>query len=119
MALLHYAESKNLALLKEVAMDYMMENRDEVIEKLSFADLPGTLVKDVLVATARGERKNGAAKVLHVDSQYNALRISAHEKGLNIDGSREMLIAALKSAHDLESEVDSEMYSDEEEPVEE
>ena len=124
MALLHYAESKNLALLKEVAMDYMMENRDEVIEKLSFADLPGTLVKDVLVATARGERKNGAAKVLHVDSQYNALRISelrklAHEKGLNIDGSREMLIAALKSAHDLESEVDSEMDSDEEEPVEE
>ena len=124
MALLLYAESKNLALLKEVAMDYMMENRDEVIEKLSFADVPGTLVKDVLVATARGERKNGAAKVLHVDSQYNALRISelrklAHEKGLNIDGSREMLIAALKSAHDLESEVDSEMDSDEEEPVEE
>jgi hypothetical protein len=124
MALLLYAESKSLALLKEVVMDYMMENRDEVIEKLSFADVPGTLVKDVLVATARGERKNGAATVLHVDSQYNSLRIGelrklAHEKGLNIDGSREMLVAALKSAHDLESEVDSEMDSDEEEPVEE
>jgi hypothetical protein len=125
--LLLYADSKNLALLKEAAMDYMMENRDEVLEKLSFTDVPGTLMRDLLAATARGEVRNNGPNV-HVDNHYNALRISelrkmAHEKGLNVDGSREMLIAALKTVQDPESEVDSEVALDgsdesEEEPQE-
>jgi hypothetical protein len=128
MELLLYAESKNLALLKEAAMDYMMENRDEVLEKLSFTDMvPGTLVRDVLAATARGEARNNGTNV-NVDIQYNALRISelrnmAHENGLNVDGSREMLIAALKTVQDPELEVDLEVALDgsdesEEEPQE-
>ena len=52
--------------------------------------------------------------------QYNAMRISelrkrAHGKGLNVDGSREMLIAALNNAvvQELESKVDSEVASEE------
>jgi hypothetical protein len=99
-----YAESKNLALLKEVSMDYIVKNKSEVINKLSFNDVPGALVKDVLVATARGERNVGRADV-NVDNQYDSLRISelrkmAHEKGLNVDGSREMLIAALKAVQE-------------------
>jgi hypothetical protein len=128
MELLLYADSKNLALLKEAAMDYMMENRDEVLETISFADMiPGTLMRDLLAATARGEVRNNGTNV-HVDNHYNALRISelrkmAHEKGLNVDGSREMLIAALKTVHDLESEIDLEVALDgsdesEEEPQE-
>ena len=104
MELLLYAESKNLALLKEAAMDYIVENKTEVIAKLSFANAPGTLITDVLAAMSRGERVvAGGVDVIGGDSQYNALRISelrkrAHEKGLNVDGSREMLIAALKGA---------------------
>jgi hypothetical protein len=127
MELLLYADSKNLALLKEAAIGYMAENRDEVLEKLSFTDVPGALVRD-LWATARGEVRNNGTNV-HVDNQYNALRISelrkrAHEKGLNVDGSREMLIAALKTVQDHESEVDSEVALDgsdesDEEPQEE
>ena len=71
-------------------------------------------------------RNNGTN--VHVDNHYNALRISelrkrAHEKGLSVDGSREMLIAALKTVQDPESEVDSEVALDgsdesEEEPQE-
>ena len=127
MGLLLYADSKNLALLKEATMDYMMENRDEVLETISFADMiPGTLMRDLLAATARGEARNNGTNV-HVDNQYNALRISelrkmAHEKGLSVDGSREMLIAALKTVQDPESEVDSEVDGSEEsdeEPQEE
>jgi hypothetical protein len=62
------------------------------------------LVTDVLAAMSRGERVvAGGSDVVFGDSQYNALRISelrkrVHEKGLNVDGSREMLIAALKGA---------------------
>jgi hypothetical protein len=126
MELLLYADSKNLALLKEAAMGYMTENRDEVLEKLSFNDVPGALVRDLWAATARREAQNNGTNV-DVDNQYNALFISelrkrAHEKGLNVDGSREMLIAALKTVQDHESEVDSDVDgSDEsdEEPQEE
>ena len=34
-----YADSKNCALFLEKAMDYVVENRDEVVEKVSFDDL--------------------------------------------------------------------------------
>jgi hypothetical protein len=120
-----YAESKNLAFLKEATMDYILENKSEVIKILSFADnIPGALMRDLEVTTARGERNVGGADV-NVDDQYDSLRISelrkrAHEKGLNVDGSREMLIAALKTVQDLESEVGSDEGSEEsdEEPEE-
>jgi hypothetical protein len=100
-----YAESKNLALLKEVSMDYIVKNKSEVINKLSFNDVPGALVKDVLVATARGEKVVGGSGGDGDESRFNAMRISelrkmAHEKGINVDGSREMLIAALKSVQE-------------------
>jgi hypothetical protein len=122
MELLLYAESKNLALLKEAAMDFIVEKKSEVIKKMSFVDMvPGTLMRDLLVATARGERNVGGADV-NVESQYDSLRISelrkkSYEKGLNVDGSREMLIAALEAVQILESEVgleDGSSSSDEE-----
>ena len=121
-----YAESKNCALLKEAAMDFIVDNKSKVIKILSFADtVPGTLMRDLLVATARGER-NAVGADDNIDSQYNALCISelrkmAHDKGLNVDGSREMLIAALRTVHEPESEVESVEGSDEsdEEPQEE
>jgi hypothetical protein len=105
MELLLYAESKNLALLKETAMDYIVDNKTQVIEKLSFANAPGTLVTDVLAAMSRGERNVSGNDGGGGESQYSALRISelrkrVHEKGLNVDGSREMLIAALKSVQE-------------------
>jgi hypothetical protein len=101
-----YAESKNCALLKEASMDFIVENKAKVIEKLSFANMvPGTLMRDLLVATARGERVVDGSVRDGDESQYSTMRISelrkrAHEKGLNVDGSREMLIAALKSVQE-------------------
>ena len=106
MELLLYAESKNCALLKEASMDYIVENKAEVIERLSFANAPGALITDVLTAVSRGERVVGGSGGDGDDeSRFNAMRISelrkrAHKKGLNVDGSREMLIAALKSVQE-------------------
>jgi hypothetical protein len=98
-----YAESKNCALLKEAALDYMVENHADVIEKLTTNTLiPGSLIKDIMFATVfRGEKKDGTA--VGIESQLTSLRISelrkkAHEKGIDVDGSREMLIAALKES---------------------
>jgi hypothetical protein len=97
-----YAESKNCALLKEAALDYMVENHADVIEKLTTNTLiPGSLIKDMFPTVFRGEKKDGTA--VGIESQLTSLRISelrkkAHEKGIDVDGSREMLIAALKES---------------------
>jgi hypothetical protein len=106
-----YADSKNCALLKEAAMDFMVENRGEVMNKISFKDAPGALVTDVLAAMERGGRTAGTDGENKTD--FNAMRINelrwkAHENGLNVDGSREMLIAALKEIPEENEEEDSE-----------
>ena len=119
MEQLLYAESMNCALLKEAAMDYLIENSAAVIDKISFNDLhTPTLMRDVFAAVARGKKNVGVSggEDGDDDSRFNSMRISelrqeAHKKGLNVDGSREMLIAALKSAvqeAEVESEEDSE-----------
>jgi hypothetical protein len=97
-----YADSINCALLKETAMDYILKNKAEVLKKMvSFDDVPSTLMRDLLAAVARGEREEGGTDGNNAEVQFSTMRISelrrkAHEKGLEVDGSREMLIAALK-----------------------
>jgi hypothetical protein len=97
--LLLYAESKNCALLKEVATDFLVNKRDEITGKISFNDAPGNLMNDFFAAFAREPNRPGAAAI--GENEYNTMCISelrriAHERGLDVDGSREMLIAALK-----------------------
>ena len=100
--LLLYSDSKNCALLKEAAIDYMLENKSEVFKHVSFTDAPGSLVSDVLAAMARGEMTNDGTEVGNiVGNELMAMRIcdlrwKAHRRGLSADGSREMLIAALE-----------------------
>jgi predicted amino acid-binding ACT domain protein len=115
---LQYAESMNCALLKEAAMDFIVENSAEVIDKLSFNDVVSpTLFRDVLAAVSRREKKSGVSGGgdSNNNSRFSSMRISelrreSHEMGLNVDGSREMLIAALKAVQEVEveSEKDSE-----------
>jgi hypothetical protein len=115
---LRYADSMNCALLKEAAMDFIVENSAEVMDNISFNDLlTPTLLRDVFAAFSRGKKNlvsgggDGDNK-----SRFNSMRISelrreSHKKGLNVDGSREMLIAALKAVQ--EAEVESEKDSEE------
>ena len=98
--LLLYAESKNCALLKEVAMDFIVENRVDILKQGSFKDAPGSMISDVLAAVAR---RYNVGLVKDSEGDYSTLRISdlrqrAHKKGLDVDGSREMLIAALEES---------------------
>ena len=93
-----YADAKNLALLKEAVMDYIVANKVDVLEEVSFKSAPGTpiLMKDVLSAVAR---ESGAAN----GNRYSTMRISElrkelYNRGLDIDGSRETLIATLQEA---------------------
>jgi hypothetical protein len=86
--------------LKEAAMDFIVENKIKVIETMtSFDDVPSNLMRDLLTAVARGEREEGGVggenENLFTTMRINELRKKAHEKGLDVDGSREMLIATL------------------------
>ncbi|KAL7527599.1 hypothetical protein ACHAWF_002238 [Thalassiosira exigua] len=93
-----YADSKNCALLKEAVMDFIVENGDEVEEKVSFKDIPSGLFVDLLNAMNRGKKKdagndNGTElSKMRVDD----LRKKLSEKGLAVDGSREAMVASLK-----------------------
>jgi hypothetical protein len=92
-----YADSKNLAVLKEAVVDFLVDNGKEVSSKASFNDLPGHVVKDVLVATARKEDKKRDADDIDM-MRVSELRRKLHQKGLDVDGSREAMIDALKSS---------------------
>jgi len=96
-----YADSKNLALLKEATMDYIVANKGDIMGKVSFNDLPGSIANDLLAAVARGEEARGEVN----STDYNKMRVGKlrkmlDEKGLDVDGSREAMIALLKEKSD-------------------
>ena len=101
MELLHFADSKNCALLKEVVIDFVVKNKIEILEKRMLAGSPEGVGSDILAAIARQESKCG---VLGCDDNVysamsiNDLRRCAFGKGLDVDGSRDMLISALQGS---------------------
>mmetsp|Transcript_8094 Transcript_8094/g.12695 ORF Transcript_8094/g.12695 Transcript_8094/m.12695 type:complete len:408 (+) Transcript_8094:57-1280(+) len=96
-----YADAKNLAALKEAVMDFLAENGGEVLgNNISFDRFPPELVRDLLVAMTRSrdEGNSGNANDFTM-MRVSELRRKLHEKGLgmNIDGSRETMIEALRN----------------------
>ena len=92
-----FADSKNLALLKEAVMDFILANKGDIIGKVSFDCVPSSMITDVLTAVARGEETGGEGD----STDYNKMRVGAlrkmlDDKGLDVDGSREAMIALLK-----------------------
>jgi hypothetical protein len=93
-----YADAKNCALLKESVMSFMAENSAEAYEKISFNDVPGYLMKDLLLAFSNNSKKeaSGAATEELTSLSVSDLRRKLAEKGLDIDGSREAMIESIK-----------------------
>lgn len=95
-----FAEDKNCALLKEAVMDFVAENKVEVLKKVSLRDVPGSLLADMLAAVARGEEPSenyrGSARDQFYTMRVSDLRRKVHEKGLAVGGSRDRLIAVLE-----------------------
>eukprot|EP00585_Thalassiosira_rotula_P001671 CAMPEP_0196153012 /NCGR_PEP_ID=MMETSP0910-20130528/36480_1 /TAXON_ID=49265 /ORGANISM="Thalassiosira rotula, Strain GSO102" /LENGTH=403 /DNA_ID=CAMNT_0041416727 /DNA_START=32 /DNA_END=1243 /DNA_ORIENTATION=- len=93
-----YADSKNCALLKETVVDFVVENKEDVLGKVSFDNVPGSVVTDVLTAMTRGEEK-GDGGVVNTNNiktmRVGTLRTKLREKGLDVDGTREAMIALL------------------------
>ena len=95
-----YADSKNLALLKEAVMDHIVANKNSIIGKVSFDTVPGSMMADLLTAMARvdqNEEEVGDSESI----KYNKMRVSElrkwlANKGLEVDGSREAMLSLLK-----------------------
>ena len=89
----------------------VVENKVQVNIKISFNDAPWEMVNEVLAALSRGEKKGGtdgdSGRTELIAMRISELRRKAHEKGLNVDGSREMLIAALEK--DLEEDAEEKL----------
>ena len=95
MELLSYSHAANLALLKEVVMDFIVANGKDILQKPSLNEVPEGLFSDVLAATERAKKQGGDASDI-TTMRISDLRKMLHEKGLGIDGSREALISALR-----------------------
>ena len=100
-----YADAKNLALLKEAVMDYIVKNKKKVMKRVSFEAVPGDIYKDLLAAVSRvledsdeddSDDEQNEEKDDYASMGIGALRRKLDERGIDIDGSRDMLIAALK-----------------------
>ena len=103
-----YADALNLALLKELVMDFLAENHNEAIGSLSFTEVPSYLMKDLMVAFGRkmkGDTNEGSNDGVSTMS-VSELRMKLAKVGLDVDGSREAMIEAL-NANANEFAVDS------------
>ena len=81
-----YAESMNCALLKEAVMDFVAKNRGDVIETVLLDD---ETYSRGLVADLMGAVTGDSPRV-------SELRARLEERGLDIDGSKEAMIVALR-----------------------
>ena len=97
-----YADGKNCALLKESVMTFLADHPNEAAEKISsFTDCPGHILKDLLIAVGRNSKNDSSAANVNELTTLcvSALRRKVHEKGLEVDGSREAMIEAIKNGN--------------------
>jgi len=107
-----YADSKNCALLKEAVVDFMVSNGNGILGKVSFDNVPPSTIADILTAVTR-ERNGSIANIEEsIEDEFRTMRVSElriklDEKGLDVDGSREAMIAILKEeGRTLKQQVD-------------
>lgn len=97
-----FAETKNCALLKEKIMKFIVNNAVDIVEKETLKNFSGGgLLNDALTALAMKEkdkacRGNDNENIISMSTiPICELRRLAQEKGMDVDGTREMLISAL------------------------
>jgi len=93
-----FADSKDLALLKETAMNFIYKNANAMLESnsldLNNKGLDPIILKELLSVLATKDTQRCGS---HPDSMsVNTLRAKLLEKGLDIDGSREALVSRLQ-----------------------
>jgi len=93
-----YADTMNCPLLREAAMDFILKNAKEVIKPDSFENdlITKAITSEILMAMVAADQGNDSNDNDDESMSINDLRMALYEKGLDIDGSRELLISRLK-----------------------
>lgn len=100
--LILFADATNCAMLKEVAMDYFVQNAHDVMESDGFKQIEESpaILKELLKVGVGG-KKRPADTDAEEERDFKRMRIATlrqklDERGLDIDGSKEMLVARLE-----------------------
>ena len=102
--LILFADGTHCAMLKEAAMDFFVANSEAVMESSGYADLKESpdLLNELLTAALVGSKKrsehSGPDNRDYKSMRVSTLRQKLDDKGLDVDGSREMLISRLEDA---------------------
>lgn len=94
-----YADAMECPLLREVAMKFILENAEEVIKSDSFNDILLTkeITKEImLLAVRKPNKEDDSSGTGDGSMSVDELRMALSQKGLDTDGSIEMLTSRLK-----------------------
>ena len=94
-----FADAKTCPLLKEYAISYFIAHSKDILKSKYLAKLKesGDLMEEIMSAMADGMDRNAAADTVESMS-VNELRIKLDGFGLDMDGSKDILISRLKDA---------------------
>ena len=99
-----FADATNCAMLKEVAMEYFVQNAIDVMESDGFKQVEESpaILKELLKVGVGGKKRT-AETGAEEERDYKRMRIATlrqklDERGLDIDGSKEMLVARLEES---------------------
>jgi speckle-type POZ protein len=105
-------DAKNCALLKEAAIDFFAANPTSVMSSSGWGNIREsvTLVTELMEVLVGRKKPSGPADADEVDYKrmcVSTLRQKLEDKGLNVDGSRDMLISRLEEVENGDGSSDS------------
>ena len=101
--LILFADGTNCAMLKEAAVDFFVAQSVDVMKSDGYEQIEQspTITKELMLAMAAGSKKRPASGTSSGDikrMRVSALRQELENKGLDVDGSKDMLVARLENA---------------------
>lgn len=106
----YFSDTKKCALLKEKVMDVLVENETEALNRLSKQDdvlQSESMLTDFLTALARKRRKSdaksGGAGYEFKTMSIDTMRRKLDSRGMDVDGTRDMLIRSLEKSYGLDA----------------
>ena len=107
-----FADSMTLPLMKEYALKYIVARADEILAHESCRQLEDSLdlYREVAKAVAAKQCNSKTSGVFvcptkYLDYSVDGLRVALNERGLDVDGCKDTLIARLNE-HDNKQEVE-------------
>ena len=109
--LILFADGNNCALLKEAAIEYFVSNSEAVMNSEGYAKVEESpaVLSELMKVTVGGSKKrplpSDGADANPRDYKrmcVSVLRQKVDEKGLDVDGSREMLISRLEESNSID-----------------